>query len=212
MAFNLGDNSDLLVITNGAGMPTENSARTVMAWVKGPDSGYSRYAGILSFGCPETAPPGATPAGRGMNLRMQGDTSDIGIYIGSDSYRNDCEWWPSTDAAPRTDCNNAFQVHPDDNWHHLAVTYDGTTLTMYWDGVNVRCVCCHVRKSCHVMVVRIELRVLPIMIVRCFGGRWSADNTTRPVGRTEPAHQAIARMLSSSEANGRLQPNHKPHL
>ena len=158
MAFNLGDNSDLLVITNGAGMPTGNSARTVMAWVKGSDS---ESAGILSFGCTDPGPL-YLPGGRGMNLRLSHG------YIGSDSYANDCEWWPSTAAAPRSDCNNAFEVvHPDDDWHHLAVTYDGTTLTMYWDGDNVRCVRCHVRKSCHAMVVRIELRAL--LTVRCLG-------------------------------------------
>lgn len=91
------------------GIPTGNSSYTISAWIK-PASGTVRR-GIVGWGAYGTA--------RNVNALRLGDQSNALTHY----------WWSA-------DMNNvsASPVNLYDGWHHVAVTYDGTTRSLYVDG------------------------------------------------------------------------------
>jgi RHS repeat-associated protein len=95
--------------TGGTGLPTGNSARTVEAWFKSCAAGLQD---IVSYG-------GSPYDNRVFGFRVQ-NGNQIFVY----------QWNSGV-------ILTAPQVITDGSWHLVDVTYDGTTVTAYVDGVSI---------------------------------------------------------------------------
>ena len=107
-----GRKEDTVRVTNAAGMPTGNGARTVSYW-------FSNIRGnTAAFGL------GCRVNGQGWNMR----NSATRLHL--DFHGWDCEWGAGTPSG----CNEAADYKTRSGWNHVVVTYDGTNLVSYFNG------------------------------------------------------------------------------
>jgi hypothetical protein len=105
------------------------STWTVSAWVKATD--------VTGSGC------GGTGTGNGSQVFDVGD--DIGIRICAANSNASTATYArvymnQTGSSSSTDCVSTNTFAMDDNtWHHIAGSYDGTTLTIYLDNTKTAC-------------------------------------------------------------------------
>jgi uncharacterized repeat protein (TIGR02543 family) len=98
------DGADDYVTGSDTGFPTGNSPRTIEAWVKAPAQG--SFGPIMEWGS-----------------FADNQNSALGVSATGTAY-----WWGnSNDLDSEIPINNG-------QWHHIAGTYDGTTLRLYVDG------------------------------------------------------------------------------
>jgi hypothetical protein len=86
-----------------------STAFTYECWAKVPTPGSANYHPFLSFGSAAQS-----------DVEVYGRTNDMAIIINRDL---------------TTSNYLTFPVPPNDTWFHLAVTFDGTTWSIYYDGV-----------------------------------------------------------------------------
>jgi hypothetical protein len=114
-AFN--GSTGLLTTTSGnvpSGFPTGNGTYTITAWVNTSTSSnmFGSNGGIIGWG----------------NYGSNGQVDAFRLNNGTQGFQN--YWWAA-------DLINTTAATVDSTWHMLAVTYDGTTRTLYDDGVAV---------------------------------------------------------------------------
>ncbi len=116
-ALYLDGNSTLTTLSGAfpSGVPTGGSAYTIAVWEKA-DTGCPNNGGFVGWG--------NNSSGNCNNLRL-GDLDGNADSI--DNY-----WWGNDFYIDNLAVNPA-----DGNWHAIVVTFDGTTRTIYEDGVNV---------------------------------------------------------------------------
>ncbi|MCA1683740.1 MAG: fibronectin type III domain-containing protein, partial [Actinobacteria bacterium] len=100
-------NASCCVLSSSPTLPVNNTARSVEAWIK-PSDGYFRY--IAGWGTAATD----------RSFSVGADANQIGVSAYYDD-RYFATPSPLTDGA----------------WHHVVVTYNGTTLTAYLDGASL---------------------------------------------------------------------------
>lgn len=94
---------------NTSGLPEGNDVRTIEAWIKsnGIPSNYDQYSNILSWGSNLVANERSSIGQRVDHLAFVGGSNDL---------------------------NGSIPIS-DGNWHHVAVTFDGSVMSLYVDGV-----------------------------------------------------------------------------
>ena len=99
-----------------------NMPRTICCWAKAnaPSSDIPDWTGVFGFNNSLTSGQG----GRSFDIQIVGTTTSPGIttsgYFGLHAYQWEYDIMPN-----------------DEDWHHLAGTYDGTTIRWYGDGVEL---------------------------------------------------------------------------
>ena len=114
-----GTLEDSIIVDEKAGMPTGNEPRTTMLWMRGCSGDGSH--GLFVLGCPTT--------GQIWNWRIGAGCTRLHMDFNS----ADCEW--GSDVG---DCNDYSDISGGGpQWQHLAITYDGSTLVGYRNGVEI---------------------------------------------------------------------------
>jgi uncharacterized repeat protein (TIGR02543 family) len=98
------DGADDYVTGSDTGFPTGNSPRTIEAWVKAPAQG--TFGPIMEWGS-----------------FADNQKSALGVSATGTAY-----WWGNSN-----DLDSEIPIN-NEQWHHIAGTYDGTTLRLYVDG------------------------------------------------------------------------------
>ena len=103
-ALNFTANNEIITGSD-AGLPSGTAARTIESWVKW--TSVNPIGPIFKYG----------------SLNSSGTPFELGVHWSGKAYF----WGQNADVAGNTNIN-------DGNWHHIAVTYDGTTVKLYVDG------------------------------------------------------------------------------
>jgi len=107
-AFSLGGNDDYVQVSSPVGLPTGNSARTMMLWFKTPSSWGDSFQVVIQYG--------------GNNSGEK-----FGLYVPEYWARTLSFWGEASDFPGST----PLQL---DTWYQGAVTYDGSTVRLYLNG------------------------------------------------------------------------------
>ena len=107
-AFSFAGNDDYVQVLSPAGLPVGNSPRTMMVWFKTPNSWGDTYQVVMQYG-------------------YNSHGGKFGFYIPDYWGRTLSFWGESSDFAGST----PLQL---DTWYHGAVTYDGSTVSLYLNG------------------------------------------------------------------------------
>ena len=119
-----GSADDTIIVDHLAGFPTGNSPRTTMLWMR--SCGGDGQHGLLTFGC------GGTRQMWDWQIRNQGGSCDR-LYM---DIHGDCEWGNGVGTcSDYADVPSAEMTS--ETWQHVAITYDGTTLVGYRNGVEI---------------------------------------------------------------------------
>ena len=108
-ALNFDGSDDDITITSTTNIPINNSPYTIEAWIQ--PTNVNATSGIVGWG----------NYGGGNQVNAFRTTTQGGL----DNY-----WWGNDLVVSPTD----FNLY-DGNWHHIAATYDGTTRSIYVDGI-----------------------------------------------------------------------------
>lgn len=109
--FDFVSSSNQYIDVGNSNFPTGNSSRTMAAWIKADSSGQNNEQGIFRYGTKATR-----------QLFMMSLAATLGRLRVS-TYGDD-KTYSTSDLR-------------DDKWHHVALTYDGTSIVAYLDGANV---------------------------------------------------------------------------
>ena len=107
-AFNLSGTDDYVQVSSPVGLPVGNSPRTMMLWFKTPSNWGDSYQVLIQYG-------GSYQGGK------------FGLYIPDYWSRTLSFWGESRDFQGST----PLQLN---TWYHGAVTYDGSTVSLYLNG------------------------------------------------------------------------------
>lgn len=101
----------------GTGVPSGNSAFTIGAWIN------------------PTSVPNATSGGQITFWGLQSSNQANGFRLNGDSGTRHFFWANDTDRTLGGSILSDTSGPNGDGWHHLSVTFDGSTVSQYWNGV-----------------------------------------------------------------------------